>query len=46
MGVCTSGFTFARGAVAYIGSKGARLFAGQCAEWDELARLPYESSEG
>jgi hypothetical protein len=28
---------FARGAPARVGPKGGFLFAGQCAEWNELA---------
>lgn len=45
MDVFNSVHIFARDAVACVGTK-AYLFAGQCAEWNELARLPYESSQG
>lgn len=44
MGVCISVLILASGSIACVGTK-SYLFAGQCAQWNELARLPYESSK-
>lgn len=44
MGVCISVLILASGFIACVGTK-SYLFAGQCAQWNELARLPYESSK-
>lgn len=30
----------------FVGSEYGLLFIGQCAKWNELARLPYESTQG
>lgn len=35
-----------KGCGAFVGSKDGFLFVGQCEKWNELARLPYESTEG
>lgn len=35
-----------KGYAAFVGSNNCLLFIGQCAKWNELARLPYESTQG
>lgn len=35
-----------KGCAACVGPKDAPLFVGQCTKWNELAWLPYESTQG